>query len=99
MSTTNQYYMYGIALPYNKELANLVEKDDYEDDICGLFSGRDGSFIILGKILYNNPLIGEYSPYEVPELDGVDEVIIQTLVKQRYGITGNFHYYFIANRK
>lgn len=96
----NQYFMYGIVVPYRK-YKERIEEFNPDDDVQGIFSGRDGKFIILGKVLSctdeEYPLIGDELPYEVPVLDKIDEIIIQSLVKDKYGVEGIFHYYFITN--
>jgi hypothetical protein len=103
MSTqVNQYFMYGIVVPYRK-CKEKIKEFNPDDDIHGIFSGRDGKFIILGKVLsYTDeeyPLIGDEFPYEVPQLEEIDERIVESLVKQKYGVDGIFHYYFITNSK
>jgi hypothetical protein len=40
--------------------------------------------------------LGEKEPLIVPELEKVDEIIIQNSVKEEFDIEGEFHYYFIT---
>ena len=46
-----QYFMYGTIVSYNKYKDSI--KNSVDDDIQGIFSGRDGKFIILGKVFNN----------------------------------------------
>lgn len=95
MKEINQYIMYGVVVPYNKFNSNASIDND---EIQGIFSGRDGKFIILGKVLnQSKKYFGEDKPFEIPKLTIVDEDIIKSIVFDKYGITGKFNYYFITN--
>ena len=69
-----------------------------DEDFQGIFTGRNGDFIIVGKVLKtideNN---GE--PLIVPELANIDEIIIENTIGEKYGFKGMFHYYFIKKYK
>jgi len=97
-----QYFMYGILVSYdtyldtrtNDTIADVLNDDN--DDIQGIFTGREGDFMIVGKVLKivdNN----NKEPLIIPELETVDELIIRNTVTERYGFKGEFHYYFIRN--
>lgn len=106
----SKYFMYGIIISYKEYEEKVVNPMKYsnmrifldeDEDIHGIFTGRDGNFIIIGKVLEsmaddcddgNDPLI-------VPELEAVDMLIIENMIKDRYGFTGDFHYYFITKYK
>lgn len=91
----NQCVMYGIVVPFNK--FNCQTSID-NDEIQGIFSGRDGKFIILGKVLHQSKkYLGEDNPFEIPKLSVVDEDIVKYMVFDKYGVTGKFNYYFITN--
>jgi len=98
----NQYFMYGILVSYDTyreattkyTIADVLTQD--EDDIRGVFTGRDGDFMIVGKILRTLDTENK-EPLIIPELDAVDELIIKNIVTERYGFKGEFHYYFIRN--
>jgi len=103
----NQYFMYGISIPYKqyKEwevgTGRKFPVGNYGDIFC-LFDGRDGKYVIIGKVLEktdeNHPAyMGAKEPLIVPELEMIDEIIIQNSVKQQFDIEGEFHYYFITN--
>lgn len=99
MSTQrNQYFMYGIIIPFKTYLemrATYVVDDIFnaDNDIQGIFSGRDSEFIIIGSVLDVVEDNGEAQI--VPELNDAEINIVRGLVKQKYGITGEYHYYFI----
>ncbi len=100
MEKFNQYFMYGISVPYK----------DYKDwnlnpneDIFCLFDSRDGKYIIIGRVLEqtntDKPYLGYKEPFIVPELEEIDKLIIKNSVKQEFGLEGEFHYYFITHSK
>lgn len=94
----NQYFMYGVIVSYQSYL-NLrtthVIDDVFKTDnnIQGIFTGRDAEFIIVGKVLDIVEDDGEAQI--VPELNDTEICIIRRLVEQKYGIKGDFHYYFV----
>jgi len=96
-----QYFMYGILISYDRYLEEQTNHtlmdlfDGSDDDIQGIFTGRDGDFIIVGKILKIVDAENK-EPLIVPELDEVDTIIIRNLVKERFGFVGEFNYYFVT---
>ena len=50
MEQLNQYFMYGILVPYDKFKDWNLDAND--DDISCIFNGRDGKFLIIGKIKF-----------------------------------------------
>jgi hypothetical protein len=101
---TNQYFIYGILVPYKRYVEWKTSKhykisfidDDAVDDIHGIFTGRDGEFIIIGKFLKSVD-IEDKTPLVVPELDEIDRLVLENLIKDRFGFDGEFHYYFVTN--
>lgn len=55
------------------------------DEVQGIFTGRDGEFIILGKVI------------QKPELTNKEKSEIRKKVKSKFGFDGNFYYYCIVN--
>jgi len=107
---TKKYFMYGIVVSYKEyeervvnpmKYSNLRIFIDDDEEIRGIFTGRDGGFIIIGKILES--MIDDNDdgrePLIVPELESIDRLIIEKSIKDRFGFTGEFHYYFIAKYK
>jgi len=88
-----QYIIYGIVVPYMKE---LIEMYGQQNDIFGIFYGRDGKFIILGKILVESDSFGTDKPFIIPNLNKIDELIVQQQVFEKFGVEGKFNYYFVA---
>jgi hypothetical protein len=95
MESTFQYFIYGTLIPY-KKIKNNFEEYRHQEDVHGVFWGKDGKFIILGKVLDEEKYFGSEKPFIVPKLDSVDELIIQNQVKDNFGIEGKFHYYFVT---
>ena len=97
----NQYFMYGMLVSYNTYLETRTKNtiadvlNDNDDDIQGIFTGRNGDFMIVGKVL-NMVNYENKEPLIVPELEVVDELIIRNTVIERYGFNGEFHYYLIT---
>jgi len=105
---TKKYFMYGVIVSYKEyeervvnpmKYSNLRIFIDDNEEIRGIFTGRDGGFIIIGKILESMVDDDSSEPLIVPELESIDRLIIEKSIKDRYGFTGDFHYYFIAKYK
>jgi len=99
MSKENQYFMYGILVPFQHYLdldtGNSVEDVLKPDNgVQGIFTGRNGEFMIVGKVL---PVKDDGNPQVIPELDEFEMIGVKTTVNRKYGLYGDFHYYFIAN--
>ena len=98
----NQYFVYGILISHN---AYLDMKISYtiedvlkgNDGIRGIFTGRDGDFIIIGEVL--GMVEDNNEPYVVPEIDVDEQGLIEGRVYAEFGLEGEFHYYFITNTK
>lgn len=99
MTKKNQYFMYGILVSFEKYLemdtGNTVEEVlKVDDGIQGIFSGRNGDFMIVGKVL---PIEDNGNAQVIPELDEIEIISVKTKVNKKYKLHGDFHYYFIAN--
>ena len=95
-----QYFIYGILVSYKDYLDLDVFQtvdDVLEDDdaIQGIFTGRGGDFMIVGRVLETYEDDGN-QPHPVPLLAEVDMQIIRNEVLDQYNLTGEFHYYFIT---
>ena len=97
-----QYFIYGLLITFHDwlghhgsfSIADAMNLGDVNDDIRGLFTGRDGDFIIIGKVLNVEPNENNY--LRIPELEDVDKKIVEDRVFERYGFKGEFHYYFVT---
>ena len=95
----NQYFMYGMVMSY-KEYLDTKMSDTIEDvlksteDVEGVFTGRDGDFVIIGRILETVDDESSY-PLIIPELLPEEENLTRVTIKEKYEITGDFHYYFV----
>lgn len=116
MSTyINQYFIYGISVPYNwhKEWENNTGNDFHEtfeefmednhENVHCLFDGRDGRYLIIGKILEKTDkrqrLLGDDEPLVVPEISRRDKEKIKKNVKKYFGLTGEYNFYFVTHYK
>lgn len=93
-----QYFMYGILVSYstyleineNKTIEDVLKGDD---GIQGIFTGRDGDFMIIGKVL--GTVEDNDEPYVIPEIGINEQGEIEGSVYAQFGLEGDFHYYFI----
>ncbi len=91
--------MYGILLSYadyleDNTINNIDDVLKEDDDFQGIFTGRSGDFIIVGKVLKTID-VNNCEPHIVPELAEIDEITIAKTIEEKYGFVGTFHYYFI----
>ena len=94
----NQYFMYGILMSYQAylDLETGYTIEDVlkgDDGIQGIFTGRNGNFMIIGMVLDN--IENDGKPQIVPELETAEESLVRVSVEEKYGISGEFHYYFV----
>jgi hypothetical protein len=95
-----QYFMYGMLVSYstyleineNKTVEDVLKGDD---GIQGIFTGRDGDFMIIGKVL--GAVEDNNEPYVVPEISINEQGGIEGSVYAQFGLEGDCHYYFIKN--
>ena len=93
----NQYFMYGILVLYDTylETRTMNTVDDVlngDDDIQGIFTARNGDFMIIGKRMN---ISNAKSPIRVPELTELEVFEIENTMKKKFGLEGEFYYYFI----
>jgi hypothetical protein len=122
MSTQkNQYFMYGVLLPYKwhreweaktgkyfqETFQEFMDDNSNEtginqiDGIFCLFDGRDGKFIIIGRVLNKSsneqPFLGDGRPIEVPLLRPEEEEEVMNSVIKHFDIDDpHFTYYFVT---
>jgi len=92
--------MYGILISYQKylDIKTILSIDDVlkgDDGIQGIFTGRNGDFMIIGKVL--GTVEDNNEPHVVPEIDAVEQQGIKLSVFAQFGLESEFHYYFIRN--
>jgi len=98
MGTKNQYFMYGTIVSYKayldlKTMCVIEDVFNPDNNIQGIFTGRDAEFIIIGSVL--DTVTDDGEAQIIPELNDAEMCIVRGLVKQKYGITGDFYYYFV----
>ena len=91
--------MYGTLVSYDNYLeiktGNTIEElVENHDDIQGIFIGRNGDFVIVGVVL-DAVNMGKDEGMIVPELTSEEESLTRVTIEEKFGITGEFHYYFI----
>jgi len=92
--------MYGIVVSYETYLdsktGNTIEEVIINTEhVQGIFAGRDSDFVIVGKVLKEvTPETAE--PHEVPVMTRTGEAMVINDVKERFGISGEGHYYFVT---
>lgn len=74
---------------------------NHKDGIFCLFDGRDGRYIIIGKVLEKTendfPFLGSEEPIIVPEIEIADQAEIEDSVYRHFRVEGDFHYYFVTH--
>jgi hypothetical protein len=95
-----QYFMYGIIISYqiylDMETTNTIEDVLKSDNgIQGIFTGRNGEFIIVGTIL--ETVKDNNEPHVVPVLSDINMKILRNRILEKYGLKGEFNYYFIKD--
>ena len=93
-----QFFMYGILMSYKTyldlETGHTIEDVLKGDDgIQGIFTGRNGDFIIIGKVL--GTVEDNNEPHKIPEIDVNEQGEIEGDVYAQFGLEGEYHYYFI----
>jgi len=94
------YFMYGIVVSYDDYMdadsGNTIEEVIINTEhVQGIFAGRDSDFVIVGKVLKEvTPETAE--PHEVPVMTRTGEAMVINDVKERFGISGEGHYYFVT---
>jgi len=99
----NQYFMYGILVPYKTYLDLKISHtiDDVlkgDDDIQGIFTGRDNDFMIIGRVLETIDS-EDGDAHVVPELETSEESLIRVTIQEKFDISGEYHYYFVTKVK
>lgn len=96
----NQYFIYGLQIPYTKYLelkdGGKCDVSEINDDIQGIFTGRDNNFMIIGKILKNINTENN-RPLIVPILEDIDKYVIEKSIQASFELEGDYHYFFINN--
>lgn len=95
----NQYFMYGTIVSYQSYLdmrTLYVVEDVFNEnsEIQGIFTGRDAEFLIIGKVL-ETVEDKDSNAHVVPQLNDAQELILRGVINQKYGIRGDYHYYFV----
>jgi hypothetical protein len=77
----------------------FIDNENIDENIYCLFDGRDGRFIIIGRVLdksNDNEMLGTDEPIKIPELSNFEILYIKSLVKKNFNVDGEFHYYFVT---
>jgi hypothetical protein len=71
-----------------------------KEGIFCLSDGRDGRFIIIGKVLEKSSdgeYLGSSAPIKVPDLNIIEKMKIVNNVNKYFGLFGEFNFYFVTN--
>ena len=93
-----QFFMYGTLMSHEAylDLETGYSIEDVlkgDDGIQGIFTGRNGDFMIIGTVL--ETVENNKEPHVVPELETAEESLIRVTIEEKYSIKGEYHYYFI----
>ena len=94
------YFMYGIVVSHetylNLKLGNTIEEIIINtNEVQGIFAGRHSNFVIVGTVL-KEVTTETTEPHEVPVMTRTGEEMILERVKNKFGVTGEGHYYFVT---
>jgi len=99
MKTTNQYFMYGLLVPYDKykkwetDMHKNFPVGIYGDIFC-FFESRERKYMMVGKKIKT---ASNDNPILVPELTETEENEIKYSILNKFGFEGDYHYYFVIN--
>ena len=74
-------------------------KIKHKEGIFCLSDGRDGRFIIIGRVLEkssNGEYLGSDEPLTIPELTDIEKEYIEGSVKKHFNLEGKFNFYFVT---
>jgi len=100
MAKKKRYFMYGTVMTYSTYLQTSSHDETIEDvlqsfdNIEGMFTGRNGEFVIMGKILKTVDTV-DGTPLVIPQLSRDEEKMVEVGVDVNFRIRGEYHYYFI----
>lgn len=73
----------------------------HKDGIFCLFDGRDGEYIIIGRVLNktscDEPFLGDEAPLKIPDLNEYERTIIEQTVHRHFKLKGSFGFYFVTH--
>jgi hypothetical protein len=75
------------------------KKIKHKEGIFCLSDGRDGRFIIIGRVLEKSSdgdYLGSGNPITIPELTDMEKEYIEGSVKRHFGLEGKFNFYFVT---
>ncbi len=79
----------------------FTRKVEHKDGIFCLFDGRDGRYVIIGRVLAktddDDPFLGSGKPIVVPDLSDIEREYIEESVFKHFGLKGEFHFYFVTH--
>ena len=92
---------------FHKTFDKFMEDNAYDtitkhkDGIFCLFDGRDGRYIIIGRVLQktddDQPFLGSDEPLQVPKMEEHEKIIIEDSVFRHFGLEDDFHHYFVTH--
>jgi hypothetical protein len=93
-----QYFMYGVMITYEWFLSqNVTLKmlEDSEDDITGVLHGRDGKYLIIGRIIKE----GNGNVMSINKLSRNERLEIEQPVRDNFNFLYTFNHYYVIENK
>lgn len=85
---------------FRKFIEGVDEKEvQHEEGIACLFDGRDGRFIIIGRVIERAPegkMLGARKPVGISKFTALEEELIRTSVKRNFGVEGDFEPWIVT---
>lgn len=79
--------------------STFESKVKHKDGIFCLFDGRDGRFIVIGRVIEkakDGDFIGEEKPITFPEFTDLEKELLAESIKRNFGVEGKLEYIFVT---
>ena len=109
-NTNKEYFVYGLVVPFDwyKEWETMTGKDFFltfssfintnenRNNIFSVFKGRDGKFMIIGKII---GIVSKDNCIQIPTLTETEKQLVCDIIEDHFGgkLTGEYNYYYVKN--
>lgn len=77
----------------------FTETVNHKDGIFCLFDGRDGRFIIIGRVIQKSKdgeFLADHEPLSPPEFTELEKELLRNSVHRNFGIAGEFKFWFVT---
>ena len=110
MNKDNSYFVYGVVVPFDfykvweeatgedffLVFSSFINNKENRDNIFSVFKGRDGKFMIMGKII---GAVNENECVRIPKLSETEKQLVKDAINDQFSgkLTVEYHYYYVKN--